>query len=349
MKGRSWAWLVLGVGVLAIAGYAEAQEDPLLERAKTFFKPLPEPKNAPFPKENPTTPEKVALGKLLYNDPRLSKSHAISCASCHNLGLYGADGRSVSVGHKGKTGVRNSNSSLNADFQVAQFWDGRAKNLEEQALGPMVNPVEMANDSHEDVVKTLRSIPGYMEPFKKAFPDEKSPITIQNAVRAIAAFERTLTTPSRFDAFLKGDIKALTAKEREGLSLFMDRGCKTCHNGIGVGGGMFQKIGVIKPNPNTKDLGRYVVTKNEADRYVFKVPILRNVAETAPYFHDGSVWGLQEAVKMMAELQLGLRLNQDEIGKIAAFLESLTGDLPMEALILPVFPRSGKETPRPKG
>jgi cytochrome c peroxidase len=264
------------------------------------------------------------------------------------LGLYGADGRSVSVGHKGQTGARNANSSLNADFQLAQFWDGRAKNLEEQALGPLVNPLEMANDSNEDVVGTLRSIPGYVQLFKEAFPQDAQPVTIQNAVRAIAAFERTLITPSRFDVFLKGDTKALNAKEREGLALFLDKGCNTCHNGVGVGGGMFQKFGIVKPNPNAQDLGRYAVTKNEADRYIFKVPILRNVAETAPYFHDGSVWGLQEAIKTMAELQLGLKLNKGEVEKISAFLGSLTGELPEEALILPVFPRSGKETPRPR-
>ena len=345
---RSPVFSFVLLAVLGMVGLGSAQEDPLVQKAKAFFRPLPELKDVPFPKGNPTTKEKVELGRLLYNDPRLSKSHAMSCASCHNLGLYGADGRSFSVGHRGVTGVRNSNSTLNADFQVAQFWDGRAKNLEEQALGPMVNPLEMANDSHEDVVRTLQSIPGYRTPFQKAFPQDAQPVTIQNAGLAIAAFERTLITPSRFDAFLKGDTKALNEEERQGLALFMDKGCSSCHNGVGLGGAMFQKFGVVKPNPDAKDLGRYVVTKNESDRYVFKAPVLRNVAETAPYFHDGSVWDLEKAVKMMAELQLGVQLSESEQKQIASFLKSTTGHLPKGALVIPVFPTSGKETPRPR-
>ena len=219
--------------------------------------------------------------------------------------------------------------------------------MEDQAKGPILAHVEMAMPNPEYVVAKLKTIPGYVEEFKKAFPNEKDPITYDNVAKAIAAFERTLVTPSRFDEFLKGNTKALTKEEKEGLRLFIDKGCVGCHNGVAVGGGMFAKFGVFKQYP-TYDLGKYKITKKEEDKYVFKVPSLRNIDRTYPYFHDGTVWSLREAVEIMAETQLGKKLSTEEADKIVAFLKSLTGDIPKEARTMPVLPPSSDETPKPR-
>ncbi|MDQ7056460.1 MAG: cytochrome-c peroxidase [Persephonella sp.] len=327
------------VSVSAIASDAD-----LLNKAKNYFKPLP--KEIPAPKDNPTTPEKVELGKKLYYDPRLSLSGVISCNTCHNLATFGVDGVETALGHEFKTGGRNSPTVLNAGFHIAQFWDGRAKTLEDQAKGPILAHVEMAMPNPEFVVLKLKTIPGYVEEFKKVFGGN-DPITYDNVAKAIAAFERTLVTPSRFDKFLNGDVNALTKKEKEGLRLFIDKGCASCHNGVAVGGEMFAKFGIVKPYP-TPDMGRYKVTKKEEDKYVFKVPSLRNIAMTYPYFHDGSVWDLREAVRIMGETQLGIKLSHDEIDKIVAFLKSLTGKIPESARTMPVLPASSQDTPKPK-
>jgi cytochrome c peroxidase len=338
---------IVGVASFSIAGQKINDKD-LLNQARNYFQPLP--KQIPAPSDNPTTKEKVELGKKLYYDPRLSLSGVISCNTCHNLATYGVDGVETSLGHRFQTGGKNAPTVLNAGFHIAQFWDGRAKNLEEQAKGPILNPVEMSMPNPEIVIARLKSIDAYVAEFKKAFPQDKDPVNYDNVAKAIAAFERTLVTPSRFDEFLKGNTKALTQKEKEGLKLFIEKGCVSCHNGVAVGGGMFQKFGVVKPYPyqDPNDLGRYNVTKNEADKYVYKVPSLRNVTRTYPYFHDGKVWDIREAVKIMGETQLGINLTEEEIDKIVAFLDSLTGKIPEDALKLPVLPPSSPKTPKPQ-
>ena len=287
---------------------------------KAVFAPLPE---VAASQENPITPQKVALGKRLYLDTRLSQDETISCNSCHNLKTFGVDNEPTSPGHKGQRGGRNSPSSFNAALHATQFWDGRAANVEEQALGPILNPIEMAMPSSPAVLERLKKDKTYPAEFAAAFPGEKDPITYPNVGKAIGAFERTLITPSRFDDFLKGDDNALTPEEKKGAQLFVQTGCTACHNGVGIGGNMFQKLGLVKPYPTT-DMGRYQVTKNEADKMMFKVPSLLNVAKTGPYFHDGSVKTLEEAVSKMAEYQLGRQLTPEQVNEIVTFLNALT-------------------------
>lgn len=326
---------------------ALSPEDKLLwEKAKAVFAPLPE--RIPSPTGVSDSPEKVALGKQLFHDPRLSKSGAISCNSCHNLASGGVDNRSFSLGHGFQQGGRNAPTVLNAGLHTAQFWDLRAKDLTEQAKGPVLNPLEMAMPSEAEVVARLASIPGYRTGFRKAFPEAgEQALSYHNMAEAIAAFERTLVTPARFDQFLRGQGEALSAAEKKGLELFINKGCSACHSGVAVGGGMAQKFGVVKPYANLRDLGRYQQTRREEDKYVFKVPSLRNIAQTYPYFHDGAVWDLREAVKIMAEHQLGLSLEPAEVDALVTFLGSLSGELSPEARTLPVLPVSGPDTPRP--
>ena len=312
------------------------------EQAKQIFGVLPQVAENP---QNPVTPEKVALGKSLYFDRRLSKSSSISCSSCHDLTMAGMDGLSTSLGYRWQLGPRNAPTVLNAALEFAQFWDGRAKDVEEQAKGPILNPKEMAA-TKELVLQRLKSIPEYVDAFHKAFPADKEPLTYDNTANAIAAFERTLLTPSRFDQYIAGNGSALTEQEKQGLNTFVSVGCTTCHNGVGVGGGSFQKFGVIHKPDWLKDLGRYTVTKNEADKYVFKVPSLRNVALTAPYFNDGSVWSLEEAVKTMAYAQLGRTLSDTEVKNLVAFLHSLSAD-PAFVVSPPTLPPSALSTPKP--
>jgi cytochrome c peroxidase len=281
---------------------------------------------------------RVSLGRTLYNDPRLSATGKVSCATCHPLASYGADHAPVSTGVEGQSGTRNAPSVYNAAGEVAQFWDGRAATVEAQAKGPILNPVEMAMSDGAAVEDVLRSIPGYRPMFATAFPADAEPITFDNAARAIGAFERTLATPSRWDRFLAGDAAALTRPELDGLKLFADVGCIGCHTGELVGGSMFQRVGVVAPWPDQRDPGRYALTHVETDRMTFKVPSLRNVAMTAPYFHDGSVVGLDDAVRMMAHHQLGEDLSDDDVGAIVGWLGTLTGPLSDEAMSVPVLP-----------
>lgn len=294
---------------------------------KGAFQPLPDSAISP---EHPTSPEKIALGKSLYMDTRLSKSNKMSCNSCHNIATFGVDNEPTSPGHEGKRGGRNSPSSFNAALHIAQFWDGRAKDVEEQALGPILNPIEMGMESDATVIEKLKKDPKTVAAFKAAFPDESDPLTYKNIGEAIGAFERTLITPSRFDAYLKGDDNALTAAEKAGGKLFVQTGCTACHMGSTLGGQMYQKLGLVKEYP-TKDMGRFEVTKLAADKKMFKVPSLRNVAKTGPYFHDGSVKTLEEAVSQMAEYQLGKNLSKDEVASIVTFLNTLTGTVPASA------------------
>jgi cytochrome c peroxidase len=296
---------------------------------------------------NPITEEKVVLGRMLYYDPRLSKGQDVSCNSCHELSKYGVDNQPVSDGDKGQKGTRNAPTVYNAAGHFVQFWDGRATNVEEQAKGPILNPVEMAMTDQKKVLAVLNSMPEYVEAFQKAFPGEKHPVTFDNLALAIGAFERKLVTVSRWDKFLGGDQAALSDAEKTGLNKFLDVGCQTCHNGVYLGGSMFQKLGLARPWDNASDPGRFAVTKQEADRMVFKVPTLRNVEKTAPYFHDGSIITLDEAVRQMADHQLARTLTKEEIGSIVAFLKALTGELPTEYIKEPPLPKSTSTTPKP--
>jgi cytochrome c peroxidase len=315
----------------------------LMQRAQGVFKPLPSEVTSA---ENPITEEKVTLGRMLFYEPRLSKAQQLACNSCHVLDHYGVDNEPTSRGHKGQRGARNSPTVYNAALHIAQFWDGRAATVEEQASGPVMNPIEMGMVSEAAVADVLRSIPGYQPLFKAAFPGEAEPVTIANAARAVAAFERRLLTPSPFDAFLAGDATALSVDQARGLQLFMDTGCTMCHQGVGVGGGMYQKLGLVRPFATT-DKGRGAVTKKDSDNYFFKVPSLRNVAKTNPYFHDGSIATLDEAIKTMAAIQLGKDLADDQIAGIHAFLESLTGRIDAAYIAKPELPANGPTTPGP--
>jgi cytochrome c peroxidase len=256
------------------------------------------------------------------------------------------DNLPTSPGHKGQKGNRNSPTVYNAAGHFVQFWDGRAPTVEEQAKGPILNPVEMAMPGEEHVLAVIKSIPQYVEAFAKAFPGEADPITYNNVGRAIGAFERTLTTPAPWDKYLTGDTKALSAKEKAGFNKFVEVGCMTCHTGPYVGGMMYQKAGLVQPWPSQTDQGRFDHTKNEADRMLFKVPSLRNVAKTGPYFHDGSVSDLGTAVKMMARHQLGRELSDDDVGLIVAWLGTLTGDLPTDKIAEPTAYPSTETTPK---
>ncbi len=341
------AGVLLGA-VVAFGGSAEDKE--LLEKAKKLFKPIPEKVDKIPGKNVKLTPELVHLGKMLYFEPRLSRSHLISCNTCHNVGLGGTDNVETSIGHGWQKGPRNAPTVFNAVFNTAQFWDGRAKDLEEQAKGPIQASVEM-NNSPDRVVKTLKSIPEYVKLFKKAFKGDKDPVTFDNVAKAIEAFEATLLTPnSRFDKFLKGDLKALNKTEKEGLKLFIEKGCASCHNGINVGGSSYAPFGLAeKPGADILppgDKGRYQITKTASDKYVFKVPSLRNVELTYPYFHSGVVWNLRDAVEIMASTQLGIKLSKEEVDKITAFLKTLTGERPK--VEYPLLPPSTDKTPKPE-
>lgn len=309
-----------------------------------MFQPLPDSVENP---NNPFNDAKLELGKKLFFDRRLSLDHTISCHSCHDLKLYGQTGTSFPVGIADQRPGRNSPTVFNAAIQVAQFWDGREPDVEAQAKGPILAGPEMGMPNGEYAVKVLKSIPGYVDLFKKAFPKSDPSLTYDNVGNAIGAYERKLMTPSRFDKFLKGDDKALTDAEKKGLMTFISTGCTTCHNGMGVGGHLFQKLGLVKPWPDLKDEGRSEVTGNEADKYHFKVPSLRNVSETAPYLHNGSVEELDQMVKKMAKHQLGRTLSDDDTQSIVTFLKSLKGELPKDLIQRPELPQSGPDTPRP--
>ena len=331
--------------LLMLAAPAAAQTDrsAVHARASVIFNPLPD---EAVSSSNPITDAKIELGRMLYYDPRLSKNHDVSCNSCHQLDRFGVDGEATSPGHRGQRGDRNSPTVYNAAFHIAQFWDGRAADVEEQAKGPVLNPVEMAMPSEDAVLVVLRSIPGYAPLFRAAFPGQSDPITYDNMARAIGAFERRLVTPGPFDRFLAGDSEAFSEEQVAGLATFMDVGCITCHVGPTTGGTTFQKLGAVKPYP-TEDTGRFKLTNNEADRFVFKVPSLRNVAETGPWFHDGSVTSLDDAIRKMGEHQLGRTLTPEEVASIRSFLESLTGTVDAAYVAKPELPESGPTTPAP--
>jgi cytochrome c peroxidase len=331
---------------LLVALWGNAQ-DPLLQKAQRAFKPIPAV--APTLKTNPSTPAKVDLGRMLFFDPRLSSSWLISCNTCHNLSLGGVDLLETSIGHGWQKGPRNSPTVLNAVFNIAQFWDGRAKDLKEQAMGPVQAAVEM-NSTPDRTTKTLRSIPAYEQSFKKAFPGDAQPVTFENMARAIEAFEATLLTPhSRFDQYLEGKAEALQPAEKKGLELFLAKGCVSCHSGVNLGGTGYFPFGVVE-RPGAEilpptDKGRFQVTRTASDEYVFKSPSLRNIELTAPYFHTGKVWDLEQAVAVMGSAQLGATLTKSETDSIVLFLKTLTGDQPK--VEIPVLPPHTPETPLP--
>jgi cytochrome c peroxidase len=314
----------------------------LMARAKQTFAPLPEVVENP---DNPITDEKIELGRMLYYDKRLSKNHDVSCESCHPLLAHGSDGQPTSLGHKQQRGERNAPTVYNAGLHLAQFWDGRAADLEEQAKGPILNPVEMALPDEAAAVATIESIPGYVDAFDKAFPGQG--VTYDNMAKAIGAFERKLFTPGPFDAFLGGDAAALDTEALQGLQLFFDAACTTCHTGAALGGAMYQKLGSVVPYP-TKDEGRFAVTKADADKHVFKVPSLRNIDKTGPYLHDGSVETLEAMVGIMVKHQTAKgSFSEPETKAMLAFLKALTGPLPKDYVAEPALPESGPDTPKP--
>lgn len=292
----------------------------------------------------PKTPQqeaKIELGKMLWFDPRLSLSGKVSCNTCHDLSTNGADTKPLSIGYAGRKGTVNSPTVFNAEKQISQFWDGRAKTLAEQATGPITNPLEMAM-TPELAEGVIRSIPGYRPYFEKAF-GSKNP-TFSEIAEALAAFETTLTTPNApFERYLKGDKNALTQQQIDGLKLFRRSGCIRCHSGNLLGGTSFQKVGSVRPYvTDNSSKGRMDVSGKPWDEMMFKVPTLLNVERTAPYFHDGAVKTLPDAVKKMADIQLDMNLSEKQVEEIVAFLESLNGELPK--IEKPTLPPSGPET-----
>lgn len=334
--------VILCLFVVCIAGssLADNADEALLRQAKSVFGSLPQ---AMTSEKNPITPEKVKLGKILFYETRISVDGTVSCSRCHPIGLYAADGLKKSIGNHCKVNPRNAPTVFNAAGQISAHWIGNRADVEDQARQSVIGPPSFGMPSYEAVEKKIGEMKGYEGLFKKAFPGETNPITVDHLAKAIGAFERTLVTPSRFDAFLKGDQAALTEPQKAGLKTFMETGCIMCHSSAYVGGQMYQKFGVIEAywkytKSEEIDEGRYPVTKNEFDKYVFKVPVLRNVARTAPYFHDGSVAKLDDAVWIMGKIQLGRDLAKSQIEGMAAFLISLTGEIPQDAIKVPLLP-----------
>ena len=324
-----------------------ASAEKLQAEANYLFKPIPYA--PPELKDNPMTLDKIELGKMLFFEPRLSKSGLLSCNTCHNLSFGGDDYQETSIGHGWQRGPRNAPTVLNSVFNLAQFWDGRAADLKEQAKGPVQASVEM-NSTPERVVVTLKSMPEYVQFFAKVFPNEKDPVTFDNMAKAIEAFEATLLTPdSKFDLYLKGDVNALNKDEKKGLELFINKGCVDCHAGVNVGGEDYYTFGVVEKPASTivsGDKGRFTVTNTSDDEYVFKSPTLRNIEYTAPYFHSGKVWSLEESVAVMGSAQLGISLDEKETKLITMFLKTLTGVQPQVAY--PILPPSTDATPKPE-
>jgi cytochrome c peroxidase len=342
--------VVLAVALAITATTVSSADKSLLEQARSAFTPLPQTIATP---DNPLTPEKVALGRMLFFEPRVSVDGTVSCSRCHQPGLYSTDALPKPIGALHRENPRNAPVIFNAALQIAEHWRGDRTSVEDQAMQALIGPPSFGNPSYEVAMAKLKAIPGYPELFARAFPDDKEPITPQNWAKAIGAYERTLVTPAPFDAYLEGNDRALTAEAQAGLREFMQVGCAGCHNGAGVGGGMFQKFGLVEDywketRSPTPDKGRFDVTHKDADLYVFKVPILRNVARTPPYFHDGSVATLPEAVRIMAKVQLGKTLSETQIADIVAFLDSLTGRIPDTFATAVALPPAGFTADRTK-
>ena len=313
-------------------------------RALKHFEPLPE---HAFEEGMDRSQELIDLGRMLYYEPRLSKSGIISCNTCHSLTTFGVDQTPVSIGHQWQEGPLNAPTVLNAALHKTQFWNGRAKDVEEQAGMPILDPLEMAA-TEEHVLAVLQSIPEYVERFQQAFPEKETPLVYENVGNAIGAFERILLTPSPFDAFLQGDERALTDSQKKGLEVFLDQGCMACHNGPVLGGQIFTFFQTPAERESGKaNLGRFEFTQREADKHFFKVPSLLNIEMTYPYLHDGSEWDLGTTIGIVARDMLGKELTGEETALIIAFLGSLTGEIPAYAREIPVLPPSTATTPRP--
>ena len=312
----------------------------MLPKVQGQFEALP----ARMDKDGAPTQAQIDLGRQLYYETRLSKNHDISCNSCHMLDKYGVDNEPTSPGHKGVRGGRNSPTSYNAALHIAQFWDGRAADVEAQAKGPVLNPVEMAMPDSETVVATIKSIPGYVTAFEAAYPGQE--ITYDNAANAIGAFERGLVTPAPWDAYLAGDATALDAKQAKGLRTFVEVGCQGCHNGVAVGGSQYRKLGERQAY-ETEDKGLGALKEDPAQDFIFKVPSLRNITETGPYLHDGSLASLEETVKIMGKHQLDMELSDSQVAEITTFLGALKGTPDAAYIAKPVAFESGPETPKP--
>ena len=346
--------LIAALATTAASVSPAGADDLLRDLAKKSFEPIPQ--TAPAIPGDPATQEKLTLGRMLFFEPRLSDNHDISCATCHNLSLGGVDSGALSGGHNAQLAGREVQTVLNAIFNKSQYWDGRTSDLKDQVInsvmanpkamlktrgGPMaINPAELSA-TKQRAIEELKSMPAYVEAFRKAFPDDANPLVYENVGRAIALFESTLITPDApFDRWLTGDAGALSDDQKDGLKLFIDKGCAGCHNGVNVGGASYAKFGVVaSPPPEylpADDLGRFAVTRNVSDKYAFKVPSLRTVELTAPYFHSGATFELSKAVSVMAETQLGVKLGEDETRKLVAFLKSLTGRQP--EVTLPILP-----------
>ena len=319
--------MFLRIMLLALIGQLSLLEisadDSIKPWLTIFGKPL---KTLELPKDKVAL-SLVELGRTLYHEKRLSRDNSISCNSCHDTKAFGVDGEKFSVGFNNHLTGRNSPTSFNAFMHVSQFWDGRAPTVEEQAKGPILAGGEMAMPSAEAVVKKINGIKGYKDLFEAAFPNSSPAITYDNVGKAIGAYERLFVTPSKFDKLLAGELSALNEKQKRGLKKFVTSGCVTCHTGNLLGGNIYQKLGLVKPWPNQKDQGRFAITKKEQDKMFFKVPSLRNIEKTGPYFHDGSSEKLTEAVEVMARHQLGREFSKEEISDIVAFLKTLTGKL----------------------
>jgi cytochrome c peroxidase len=317
-------------------GAAAAASPGVNPRLLRRFKQVANQRQAP-----PSTPELVGLGRTLWFDTRLSSSGDLSCNTCHELARYGVDGKATSVGFGRQRGRRNTPTVYNAAEHFVMFWDGAAPDVETQAARTIQSPTEMAMRG-EAAVEVLRGLPGYVDAFGRAFPGDATPISMPNIGRALGAFERGLTTRSRWDDYLAGDEHALTDQEISGLRTFLNLGCMGCHTGPQMGASMFQVAGFALPWPNQADLGRFELTKIPTDRMVFKVPSLKNVAQTAPYFHDGSVATLPEAVRVMGRHQLGIDLSDAEVASIVTFLGALTGELPRDYIRRSSLPAGAK-------
>jgi len=328
------------VAALASSASVAADDVSLLKQAQEIFRPLPRDISA---SGTGAMKDQITLGRLLFFDPRITVDGNVSCATCHQPALYGTDGRSTSIGVKQRPHPRNAPTVLNSGVNIIVHWRGDRESLDDQAIKALGSPITNGQADVGAALERLKSIPGYAPLFNVAFPGDAAPLNVGNVANAISAYERTLITPAPFDAYLAGDVDALSPGARSGLTTFINIGCSGCHNGVGIGGSMYQKFGLVEDywgatRSQIVDRGRADVTNNPADLYVFRVPSLRNVAMTAPYFHDGSVATLPEAVSVMARVQLGLKLSEQEVDDIISFLKSLTGELPSEFATAPILP-----------
>ncbi|HKU98621.1 MAG TPA: cytochrome c peroxidase [Vineibacter sp.] len=333
------------VAALAATPAAALDEAALLKQAQEIFKPLPADMALPGV---PLAAPRIALGRMLFFDPRLTVDANMSCATCHQPALYGTDGLTTSIGVRHRPHPRHAPTVLNSALGITH-WRGDRESVEDQVIKALTSPITFGQPDEKAVLDRLAAIPGYAPLFKAAFPDEPDPVSALNIASAIGAYERTLMTPAPFDAYLTGDIQALGPSARAGLDTFISTGCVACHNGVGVGGSQYRKFGMLEDywmatNSRIVDKGRIEVTKDSDDLYVFRVPSLRNVARTPPYFHDGSVFSLRDAVRIMARIQLGVELAETDVSDIVVFLESLTGELPATFSTVPALP-SGAVAP----